>query len=918
MRRTLGPAAPLALVAALFVLAFAASPAKAEFGIAPGTWQALTCEMNSDVPAAPAPPPLPQAMGQCTDGTPGQWFTQAAGHPDWGITNFFLNTTGGFPDGFLREIVVDTPEGLGVNPEATPKCPIPAGPVLGCAPNTQVGTNYLTVVAATSPTLLQTRVALPVYNMEPFDGVPSMVAFQTMEGPTYIVGSLDPVDQHVIFTISDIHPPSMTNPPIVGSRLVFDGQSGNGTYLTMPSNCAGGQTSELHVEEQVPPGGSDSASFTTAVGADGCDQVPFDPAIDVTVNSETDSPEPVTLDVQLPFDPNEPIANSHLLTAQVQLPEGAGLNPSVANGLEVCTDAQFKKGTDDPIECPAASQIGSVEVQTPSLPPDSLDGAVYVGAPTSNDPTSGNQFRIFIHVVSERYGVNVRLIGNVFPNLDTGQLTAVVDDNPQAPFTSFQVHIDGGPRGALTSPDTCGPHTTNTVMTPWSGGADETPSSSFNLTNAPGGGPCAETLADRPFAPGYDAQVLNSTAGAFSPFFLQMTRPDGAQEIKEVDIKLPPGVVAKLAGVPYCSEAAIEAARGRSGVDEQNSPSCPAASHVGEVGIDAGSGPAPFHADGDVYLAGPYKGAPVSMAFVTPAVAGPYDLGTVVVRTALHIDPATARVNAVSDRIPNVFGGVKLGIRQIDVNINRQDFTTNATTCRREFNSGGLIYGGGANPLNPAAGVGFPVSSRYRAVDCRDLQFRPRFFTRLFTSGKRGTRRSFNPPFRAILDARNGDANLHRAALILPNSTILDQSHIRTVCTRAQLASRNCPKGSVYGSAVATSPLLGGRLRGGVFLVSSDNVLPDLLVDLQGQVPIQLRGVISATRGRLKTVFFPTPDVAVDKFILNMKGGNRGLLVNTRNLCARPNLAFLNLRAQNSRRVRTNRQLLNVPACRRG
>jgi hypothetical protein len=437
----------------------------------------------------------------------------------------------------------------------------------------------------------------------------------------------------------------------------------------------------------------------------------------------------------------------------------------------------------------------------------------------------------------------------------------------------------------------------------------------FTLTTLPGGGPCPQTLAERPFSPTYSASMNDRKAGSYSPFELHITRPDGAQEIRQVDVDLPPGLVAKLKGVEYCPEASIDAAAGRSGTAEDDSPSCPGESLVGGVGIDAGSGPAPFHAEGRVYLAGPYKGAPVSMVFVTPAVAGPFDLGTVVVRAALNIDPETAEVHAVSDPIPYIFGGVKLDLRSIDVSISRKNFTVNPTTCRRAFPIGSGIFGGGGDPANPASWFEAKPSSEYRATDCRALQFKPEFFARIF-GGENQMRRGANPKFRAILDARKGDANVRRAAFILPRATILDQSHIKTICTRVQLAADDCPKKSIYGNAKATSPLLDGKLKGPVYLTSSDHELPDLLADLRGQVDIRLRGVISSEHGRLKTVFEKTPDVAVDKFVLTMKGGNRGLLINSRNLCSRQTNGFLNLLAQNSRREKRNNLRLNIPACR--
>jgi hypothetical protein len=917
MRGKRGPFGLLVLTAAFAVLALGASSAQAAFGIE--KWESLTCSENEDTPLLGAEPvvgpfPIPPAPGQCTKGTKPKWFTQAAGHPNFGITDFTLNNTSGFPDGFVKDIVVETPEGLSVNPEAAPQCPLAQAEtaILTCPPQTIVGVNYLTVVAAPGPTLA--RASVPVYNVVPFDHAPSMVAFPTKTGPSFIVGSLDPVDQHVIFTISDVHAPEPPNsPPIVGSRLVFNGQAGNGTYLTLPSNCEGGQTATLRVDSYE--GAADEESFTTPFEGEGCSKVPFKPTIDVDVDSATDSPDPVTIDLGIPFDSSEPIANSYLKTATVTLPEGAGINPSLANGLQTCTDAQFAKGTNNPIACPDASKIGTVEVQTPSLPPNSLTGTVYVAQPLNNEPSSGNQFRVFLHVGSDRFGVNVRLVGNMFPNLNTGQLKVVVGENPQATFSSFKVHIDGGPRGALTTPDTCGPHNTTTALTPWSGNADATPNSEFTLSEAAGGGPCPKTLAERPFSPTYSAGTQQSKAGAYSPFELHIKRPDGAQEIRKVEATLPPGMVAKLKGVEYCPQAGIDAAGTQSGANEIAHPSCPSNSLVGTVDAATGSGPAPFNTKGSVYLAGPYKGAPISMLFVTPAVAGPYDLGTVAVRAALFIDPETAEVHAVSDTIPYIFGGVKLDIRSIDVSINRQNFTLNPTTCREPFSVRSSIFGGGDDPANPASWFESKQSSDFRATECGKLKFKPSFFARIL-GGKNQTHRAANPKFRATLEARKGDANVRRAAFILPRATILDQAHIRTVCTRVQLAANECPQKSIYGNAKATSPLLDNKLKGPVYLTSSSHQLPDLLVDLRGQVNVRLRGVISSEHGRLKTVFSNTPDLAVNKFVLIMKGGNRGLLVNSRDLCSRQTTTgFLNLGAQNSRRVKTNNLRLNIPAC---
>jgi hypothetical protein len=956
VRRLLLLAIAIGALGALFV----ASSANAAVGIQ--KWESLTCNANQDLPAVVGlggkeegtEAELGVPPGQCTGSTLEKLFTQAGGHPNYGITDFKIDTypsffgLGGFPTAFLKGIVVNTPEGLSVNPEALPQCKkeVFEKNIAECPETTIVGLNYLTLVgenpnsenkcvaAEPAPGLReckQVRIALPVYNLEPFQGVPSMVGFPTTSGPTFVVGSLSPVDQHVTFTISDIHAPSEASPPIIGSRLVFFSGKENpivkvnplndGTYLTMPSNCAGGQVSTINLDTQgnFPPEteqSSTEASYTTPSGATGCENVPFNPEISVTAEGKrgVDSPEPTTVDVGIPFDPSAPIANSYLKTAKVTLPEGMGINPSASNGLGVCSESQFGYHTAQPVTCPSNSQIGTVELQTPSLPSGSITGEVYVGEPLKNGPgvfESGEQFRILIYAHSTRYGVNLRLRGSVYPNATTGQLTAVVPENPQATFRNIRLNFNGGDKGILTTPPTCGTNTTTTEFTPWSGNPDHNkPTSNTTLATVPGGGSCPKTLAERKFTPGYSAASESPAAGKYSPFKFSISRGDGQQEIKAVNVTLPKGLVARLAGIPYCGEAEIAAATSSSGKAQQSNPSCSSNSAVGSVVTKAGTGNAPLSLGGTAYLAGPYKGAPLSLAIITPAVSGPYDLGTVVVRVALNINPLTAQVNAVSDPIPNVFGGVKLDIRSIDLNMNRYQFMLNPTNCEAGATAG-TINGGGSNPTNPSSWSSFAVSAPFQASGCKSLGFKPEFHARI--SGP--TTRAKNPQIRVVVKAKKGDANIARTALNLPHSLFLDQGHIKTVCTRVQLAAKQCPQNSIYGHAEASSPLLKQKLKGPVYLVSSKHTLPDLLADLNGQINIQLDGVISSNHGGLKTVFNNTPDVPLKSFILNMQGGKKSLLQNSTNLCKGQQLAILNMKGQNGKVVKNNKLRLNIASC---
>jgi len=739
------------------------------------------------------------------------------------------------------------------------------------------------------------------------------------------------------------------NGAILKNRLVFNGRAGDGTFITTPSTCLGEafvesgsiystyllagsveqfakpgyvwpQSAEPPLESPIPPGTSPKE----------CGSIPYEPELSLDPGTaQTNSPAGVTVDIDIP---HYPLAENEQQTSttkasKVTLPLGMGLNPSAANGLKVCTDAQFGKGTRNPVACPPESRVGTVTIDSPALPTKDdgedeeaagppLVGPVYVGEPTDRNPTSGNLYRIFINAVSTRYGIDVRLIGNVSADPQTGQLTTTISNTPQSQVEEFIVKLDGGPRATLSSPPTCGPNKGSALMTPWSGNAPATPSDSFSMTTAPGGGKCAKTMAERPFAPGFGAAPASAKAGAFSPLTVRIARPDGQQELKGTDVTLPPGMVGKLAGIPYCPEAAIAAAAGNTGKAELATSTCPAESQVGTAVVTAGTGPAPFEIKGSkVFLSGPYKGAPLSLAVVTPATAGPFDLGTAVVRVALFVNPETAQIRAASDPFPHVFGGTLLNVRSVDLVMDRPNFTLNPTSCGPLATTGALL-GGGADPANPLTFSAFGVAAPFQTTDCGALKFRPKLRTKLL-GGPKVTKRSKFPAFRAVLTARGGDANIGRAAVTLPHSLFLEQGHIGTICTRVQLAAANCPKRSVYGFARAKSPLLSDELKGPVYLVSSDNELPDLLADLHGQVNIRLRGVISASKARIRTVFSNVPDVPVSKFTLNMKGGKKGLLVNSRDLCAHPNFSSLNFKAQNGKRLKVKRLPLRVPGCRK-
>jgi len=899
-------------------------------------WQAGTCK--SDAPQ------------ECSIDTPSQFFTQAAGHPPVGFTQIIVKHTGAFkePVGHIKTVLVDLPQGMSVNPQATPQCELTAEgkfPVSGCPVNTKVGYSNVEASAGIPPVSLPPVEVpnIPVYNLVPRAGEPARFGFTLPLGLGEVflnAGVKWDGDYHEYFTI---HVPEVpvVNAKILRNRLVFDGTTGGhglpgeegGAFLTTPSTCfnvnepafATTYNTILHAdsqEEEAPQNEYDVASpapppaaFLAGservesplpkVGAarvtpTGCNQIPFKPSTSGTPGTnQTDSPMGGTVEVKVPFQPSAEIYQSNVRNADVSLPQGMGLNPSAASGLQACTDAQFGKGTRNPVTCPPGSKIGTVAIDTPPLPDGTLTGSVFLATQQSRDPASGNEYRVFLDAESASRGLSIRLLANVSANPQTGQLTAQVHEAPQLPFDSVRVNLDGA-KGTLTSPPTCGPSKTSHAMTAWSGTPDSGPQDpGFTLTNAPGGGPCAKTLAARPFAPSFGAKSTNPKGGAFTQVVVNATRSDGNQELKGVDVNLPPGLTAKLAGVRYCPPATIAAAAANSGAAEAANPSCPGSSLIGSASVAAGSGSSPLHLKGKVFLAGRYHGAPLSLAVITPATAGPFDLGTVVVRVALLVDPETAQVHAVSDPLPHVFGGALVDLRSVSVNIDRKNFALNPTNCSA-MNFAGALHGGGANPLDPAAFSTLPVSAPFKVNGCETLGFKPKLFMRVFG----GTRRAKSPKLRAVLVARDGDANIGRASVKLPKPLILEQASLANVCTRVQFAAHDCPQDSVYGFAEATTPLLDGPLKGPVYLRSSSHELPDMVAALNGQVDVVLAGRIDSVKGRLRTTFDTVPDVPVSKFVVTIRGGKkRGLLVNSKNLCAKKYKVIARFTAQNGKKA---------------
>jgi hypothetical protein len=545
-------------------------------------------------------------------------------------------------------------------------------------------------------------------------------------------------------------------------------------------------------------------------------------------------------------------------------------------------------GNNEPVQCPDASRIGEVELSTPLLP-KSAEGSMYLAARGDNPFGSTFAVLLVLHDTEER-GALIKIPGRIDVDPVSGQIKTSFDDLPRFPFDDLVLKFRSGPRAPLVSPPTCGKQAIGVEVASYA--QPQKPvdaSNTYEVTEGPNGTPCPPESSKRPFHPSFSAGTLNPVAGAYSPFLFRLSREDHEQELTGIKTVLPRGLVAKIAGVALCPEQAIasitdELGTGRS---ELHNPACPAASQIGSVSAGLGAGPGPNYFNGKVYLAGPYKGAPLSLAVVAPGLAGPYDLGNVVVRAALYVDPDTTQVKAVSDPFPTILHGVILRARDVRLRVDRPNTTINPTSCARQ-EVGGLASGIG--------GALFDTAFPFQVGSCSDLLFKPKLGLRLFG----GTRRGAHPKLRAVVRFPQGGANTAFASVALPRSEFLDQGHIGTVCTRVQFAAEACPTASVYGTVSAKTPLLDEELHGNIYLRSSSHQLPDVVAAFRGgRIDANLVGRVDSVNGGIRNTFDFVPDVPVTSATFSFFGGKKGLLVNSRNICKGTPKATAVFKAQN-------------------
>jgi hypothetical protein len=849
--------------------------------------------------------------------------TQAGAHPYAVTTTLDFNTgqtippTPGVytPAQSVKDVIVDLPLGFVGDALAAPQCPLDKLEEEGfgkfqCPANTKIGEVTLRSVAGTSTesSLLGAESQVPVsplFNLVPEHGHPAEFGFKVGEvAAVHLYASVVHTSEGYVLRVTTPDSPAQlyigTQGFLAGITLTLFGDPGRQVggnppvpFFTNPVDCsANGLAATVHLDTwtqqgRVNPDGTPDFSdpnWLTATSplpsVTGCSALEFDPAIGLKPDTvQADSPTSVTVEVKMPQSPSDDaaLATPMLKKAVVSLPAGLSVSPSSANGLEACSLAQI--GLDDTHEptCPDGSKIGTIELETPLLAKP-LGGSIYLARQSENP--FGSLIALYLVIDDPATGVVIKLPGAVSLDPATGRITSTFDQTPQLPFSELRVRFKTGARAPLIAPQACGTYTTTSSLTPWSApgsGPPATPSDSFAITSGCSAG----------FSPSFLAGTTNNQAGAFSPFTLSFSRQDSEEGLGGLTVSLPPGLAARFAGVAECTDAQLAAAAASSGAAEQASPSCPSSSLLGTVTTAVGPGPNPFVVGGKAYLTGPYKGAPFGIAVVVPALAGPFDLGTVVIRQALYVDPHDVHGTDVSDPFPTILQGIPLHIKRVNVTLDRPGFTFNPTSCEPKAVNATFTSTGGRST---------PASSRFQAAGCGELPFHPQFT--VSTSGKAS--KANGASLTVKVTQKPGEANIHKVDLQLPLILPARLTTLQKACTEAQFGANpaGCPAASVIGTATAVTPVLSVPLTGPAYLVSHGGAaFPDVEFVLQGQgVTVVLDGGTDIKKGITYSRFEAVPDAPISSFETILPEGPHSALAANGDLCSQTRVVTVHKR----------------------
>ncbi len=853
---------------------------------------------------------------------------QAGSHPYALTTTFVLNKpkltqSGYFPaEGNLKDVGLELPPGFVGDPEATPKCSYQAFMSSECANGTAVGISdiYITQPHRSEPSQVEPIVkGLPsaVYNLEPPTGVAAEFGFYVLKGtPVYLNVSVRTGGDYGLTVRS---PDASQIVPIFGAKVTiwgvpadpshnalrgkclsttttpteasyFDfsegeiGQEDPSVYtsegecpadvpalplLTNPTSCGVPRTASFSVDSWEEPGVFDSKTFSMPE-LSGCERLDFSPTIGVSEDGTGGStPTGLNVDLHVPQEATQNpvgLAEADVKNTKVALPVGVQISPAAAGGLLACSPAQIGLHDAEAPSCPDASKVGTVEVNTPLLP-EPLKGGAYLAEQDENP--FGSLLALYVVAEDPVAGVLIKVAGQISLDPVTGRLVTTFEETPQFPFTDFKLDFFGTDRAPLTSPGLCGTYTTEASIEPWAGGPAVAPSSKFQITSGPGGSPCQDPL---PFQPSFESGTTNLQAGAYSQFELTMGRPDGNQTLSKVELQMPPGLVGSLSSVKLCEEP--QAANGTCGEE----------SLIGHTTVSAGLGGDPYTVSGGkVFITGPYKGAPFGLSIVEPAVAGPINLGTIVVRSQIRVDPLNSHLTVISDPLPTIIQGIPIQIQHVNVSVDRPAFTFNPTDCEPMKLTAVL-----SSTEEAMANVGSP----FQVTNCGSLGFKPGFAvaTKAKTSRTEGAYLHVSLTLPAQAGAGT-EANVAKVKVSLPKQLPSPLKTLQKACTETVFAANpaNCPTASKVGEARVSTPLLSGPLTGTAYFVSHGGAkYPELIMVLVGEdgVTVQVHGeTFISKQGITSATFSTVPDVPFSDFELTLPQREYPALTGNGNLC---------------------------------
>jgi hypothetical protein len=854
------------------------------------------------------------------DGTPA---TQAGSHPFQLTTTLMLNQTSSpaRPPALAKDLHFDLPPGLIGNPTPFPQCTtlqFSFTAELGvnhCAQDTVVGVAAVTIEPGTNGSEVVT-LPVPLFNLTPAVGEPARFGFDVLSVPVILDTSVRTGgDYGVTVSVNNISQLAA----FVSSRVTFWGVPGDPRHdnargwdciqgdlyteykelvelglvrpcaslgqvkppplLSLPTSCTGVLHTTLATDSWAAPG-----VFTAPMGGfgepalDGCNRLPFSASIDVAPDGQAGS-TPTGLTVGLHVPQEEALNPTGLSPADVKdttvvLPAGVALNPAAADGLQACSEEQIALSVDAAPSCPEAAKVATLEIKSPLLP-NALTGEAYLAAQNANP--FGSLVALYLVARDPVSGVLVKVAGEVKPDPVTGQLVSTFKDTPQLPFEDLKLHFFGGSRAPLSSPALCGNYTTSSSIAPWSGNPPAEPSSEFQILTGPNGSACANPL---PFSPSLTAGTTSIQAGGFSPFTMTMSRPDGSQNLQAVKLRMPPGLLGTLATVKLCKEA------------EANAGTCGPESLIGHTIVSVGVGGNPYSVTGgEVFITEGYGGAPYGLSIVNPAKAGPYDLGKVIVRAKVEVDPITAALTVTTDatgpyKIPTILDGIPLQIQHINVSVDRPGFTFNPTNCSP------LQIGGS---LTSDQGAVQTLSVPFQITNCAVLAFKPKLTAK--TNGKTSRANGASLSVKLTYPAGPYDANISKVKVDLPKQLPSRLTTLQKACPAATFNANPaaCPAASIVGHAKATTPVLPVGLEGPAYFVShGGEEFPQLVIVLQGYgTTVHLVGSTFINKaGITSSTFKQVPDVPVGTFELTLPQGKFSALAANGNLCTTTKLAM--------------------------